>query len=212
MTQCLFINVSRLRCSFQSPEVFQFEYFVKTLPAIPKRSALLKNVCYSIWLFLAWKITDSLWVEQRWGVLCFAFWKQLKYIGAFGELSLIKIRRYYRRRADLGKRAGIRGSSATQFASLTIWPRHRHLFGKFWRAAKSCQDPYWEDCKCGGETCHKRVVDERNLLFGKIAAVGSRKYDYPLTWAHTKGLVLRLLPATSPVVWTTHFQRLINFH
>ena len=31
---------------------------------------LLKNVCYSIQLFPAWKITDSLWIQQRQGELC----------------------------------------------------------------------------------------------------------------------------------------------
>ena len=40
------------------------------------------------------------------------------------------------------------------FASLTICLTHGHLFGKIWRAAKSCQYTCWEDCKCVGETSH----------------------------------------------------------
>ena len=46
------------------------------------------------------------------------------------------------------------GHSHWAFASLTICLTHGHLFGKFWRAAKSCQYTCWEDCKCVGETSH----------------------------------------------------------
>ena len=48
------------------------------------------------------------------------------------DWRIIKMQRYYRSRADLGKRAGIRGSSATRFASLPIYSRD--LLRKFWRA------------------------------------------------------------------------------
>ena len=38
-------------------------------------------------------------------------------------------------------RAGIRGFSAALVAGMTLYPGHRHLLGRFWRARKSCQYP-----------------------------------------------------------------------
>lgn len=76
------------------------------LPRVTRDNTSTKmtlNTRTAIWIFLQKKKKE-----------------QSQHIGTFGELSLINIRRYYRSRANLGKRAGIRGSSATRFASLPI--------------------------------------------------------------------------------------------
>lgn len=80
-------------------------------------------------------------------------------------------------------RAGIQGLSATRFTSLTICPRHRNLLGKFWRAPKSCHYPCHTGkigSVAGRHVINFQMVNEMMLLFGKIVAVGSCKYDHPL--------------------------------
>ena len=154
-------------------EVFQFEYFVKTLLAHSERSALLKNVCYSIQLLPVWKITDSLWIQQRQGELCFAFWKQLKWYqriwrGVTYQNAAI---------ADVGKRAGIRGHSR---AWLSAWDMdiYSENFGE-----RQSRDSILarKIVSVAGRQVITGVVDEMILLFGKIAAVGSRKYTGGVT-------------------------------
>ena len=78
------------------------------------------------------------------------------------------MRRYQRSRADLVKRAGIRGTSATQFASLPICLRHGHVQSRASTLAGKILGVAERQSITGD-------VDEMIVMFGKIAAVVSRK-------------------------------------
>ena len=76
-------------------------------------------------------------------------------------------------------RAGIRGLSSTQVASMTICPKHRHLLGRFWRPPKSCQYPSHSGkatSVAGRHVINWQMAEEIHLLFGVSTPVGSRMY------------------------------------
>ena len=93
------------------------------------------------------------------------------------NFHLSKMRRYYWSRADVGKRAGIiRGDSRVW---LSAWDMDVHLenFGKRKSRASTLAGKI---LSVAGRQVITGGVDEMIVLFGKIAAVGSRKCDYLL--------------------------------
>ena len=74
-------------------------------------------------------------------------------------------------------RAGLFSLSEMQIETMSVCPKHRHSFGRFWRPPRSCQYHTGKSTSISGRhVIGLNLSGEVYILFGQNAAVGSRKY------------------------------------
>ena len=89
-------------------------------------------------------------------------------------------------------RAGLCFLGEKQIECMTICPRHRHAFGKFWRPPTTCQYPEHAGKKntvAGTHVINFKVTEEIRVIYGQNIPVGSRKYNlFSATYTHLEVL------------------------
>ena len=77
-------------------------------------------------------------------------------------------------------RAGLHCLGEKNIEGMTVCPKHRHAFGKFWRPPTTCQYPQHagKTTAIGGtHVINLKVAEEIRAIFGQTIPVGSRKYN-----------------------------------
>jgi hypothetical protein len=77
-------------------------------------------------------------------------------------------------------RAGLHCLGEKNIEGMTVCPKHRHAFGKFWRPPTTCQYPEHAGkttAIAGTHVINLKVAEEIRAIFGQIIPAGSRKYN-----------------------------------
>ena len=77
-------------------------------------------------------------------------------------------------------RAGLHCLGEKNIECMTVCPKHRHAFGKFWRPPTTCQYPEHAGkitAIAGTHVINLKVAEEIRAIFGQIIPAGSRKYN-----------------------------------
>ena len=77
-------------------------------------------------------------------------------------------------------RAGLYCLGEKNIEGMTVCPKHRHAFGKFWRPPTTCQYPEHAGkttAVTGAHVINFKIMEEIKVIFGQIIPVGSRKYN-----------------------------------